>query len=133
MACNLRLITAAATALLAACAKDETAPAQTLEDQGMIEFRSCAVCHARTAPDDPETIRLSGPSLFGVAGAPAARLADYDYSPALRRAGFVWDDAKLDAYIARPQAVVPGTRMGYGGEPDAEKRAAIIAYLKTLK
>jgi cytochrome c len=28
--------------------------------------------------------------------------------------------------------MIPGTRMGYAGQPDPEKRRQIIAYLKTL-
>lgn len=123
----------ALAALLAACGAEEPAAPMTPEERGLAAFRACAVCHARTAPDDPGTPRLTGPSLFGIAGAPSARLADYAYSPALRRAALVWDDATLDAYIADPQALVPGTRMSYPGQPDAEARAAIIAYLKTLK
>lgn len=111
----------------------EPPPAQTIEERGLSEFRACAVCHARTDPDDPSTPRLIGPSLFGIVGAPSARLADYDYSPALRRAGVIWDEATLDAYIASPSEIVPGSRMSYPGEADPEKRAAIIAYLKTLK
>ena len=49
----------------------------------------------------------------------------------LRQADFVWDDARLDAYLANPQAMVPGSIMAYR-QPKAETRAAIIAYLKEL-
>jgi cytochrome c len=133
---NLRAGTRLSVAFLAlsaaACSKEAPPPA-TIEERGLAEFRACAVCHARTDPADPSTLRLTGPSLFGVAGAPSARLPDYDYSPAMRRAALVWDEATLDAYLAEPQAIVPGTRMSYPGEADPEARAAIIAYLKTLK
>lgn len=133
MGCE-RWILASGLALLAAACGGEADPAAlTVDERGLAEFRACAVCHARTHPDDPKTPQLVGPSLFGVAGAPSARLSNYDYSPAMRRAALLWDDATLDAYIADPQAVVSGTRMSYPGEPDAEKRAAIVAYLKTLK
>ena len=119
--------------MAAACGREDATPPQTAEERGLTAYRACAVCHARTDPSDPATVRLAGPSLFGIWGAASARLPDYDYSPAMRRAGLIWDDAALDAYIADPQALVPGTRMSYGGEPDAQTRAAIIAYLKTLK
>jgi cytochrome c len=118
---------------LAGCGENEPAPAQTIEERGLSAFRACAVCHARTDPADPATPRLIGPSLFGIVGAPSARLASYDYSPAMRRANLVWDEATLDAYIASPGTIVPGSRMSYPGEADAHTRAAIIAYLKTLK
>ena len=111
----------------------EPPPSRTPEERGLLEFRVCAVCHARTDPADPQTPRLIGPSLFGIVGSPSARLSNYDYSPAMRRAGLLWDEATLDAYLKEPQTIVPGSRMSYPGEPDAQKRAAIISYLKTLK
>lgn len=129
----LRAIFGLAFAALAACEREEAPPAQTIEERGMAEFRACAVCHARTDPADPSTPRLIGPSLFGIVGSTSARLSDYAYSPAMRGANLVWDDATLDAFIADPRAVVAGSRMSYGGEPVPSKRAAIIAYLKTLK
>ncbi|MFN0022816.1 MAG: c-type cytochrome [Parvularculaceae bacterium] len=135
---NWTIAGAAAALMLGACGKPgpgappETGPA-TIEERGLAEFRACAVCHARTDPADPATPTLIGPSLYGVYGAPSARLADYDYSAGMRRAGLVWNEPTLDAYIADPQRVVRGTRMSYGGEADAQKRAAIIAYLKTLR
>ncbi|MDZ7628542.1 MAG: c-type cytochrome [Parvularculaceae bacterium] len=119
--------------LAAACGSQSAPIPATAEERGLAEFRACAVCHARTDPADPSTLRLIGPSLYGVVGAPSARLADFDYSAAMRRANLIWDEATLDAYLADPQAVVSGTRMSYPGEPDPASRAAIIAYLKTLK
>jgi hypothetical protein len=44
---------------------------------------------------------------------------------------FVWDDARLDACLANPQAIIPGAIMAYR-QPKAKTRAAIIAYLKEL-
>ena len=41
------------------------------------------------------------------------------------------DDGKLDAYLANPQAMVPGSNMAYR-QPKPETRTAIIAYLKEL-
>lgn len=76
---------------------------------------------------------MVGPSLFGVYGAKSAHVASYDYSQAMREANLNWDEATLDRFLTRPQEVVPRTRMAFVGEADANKRAAIIAYLKTLK
>jgi cytochrome c len=45
-------------------------------------------------------------------------------------AGLVWDEAALDTYLARPQEMVPGTRMSFRGMGGAEDRADLIAYLK---
>ena len=66
-------------------------------------------------------------------GATSAHQAGFDYSPAMREANLTWDDETLGAFLENPHMVVPKTRMTFVGEPDAEKRAAIIAYLKTLK
>lgn len=118
---------------LAGCGGEPSPPPPSADERGLSEFRACAVCHPRTDPADPATPRLIGPSLFGIVGAPSARLADYDYSPAMRRAGVVWDEATLDAFIKTPQSVVAGSRMSFSGESDPDKRAAIIAYMKTLK
>lgn len=97
-------------------------------------FSACAYCHSTEPPDAPETnFRFIGPTLWGVVGRPSAALEDYDYSPAMRRAELVWNEETLDQFIANPQMLVPGSRMSFNGEQDAERRAAIIEYLKTLK
>ncbi len=54
----------------------------------------------------------------------------YRYSYEMRTSGIVWDEETLDALIANPQEVVPGTNMYFRGLPDASDRADIIAYLK---
>ena len=92
-------------------------------------FNRCAICHsnAKGAPN-----RL-GPNLFGVVGRKAGTVAGYSYSPAMKRAGFVWTPAKLSDYLAAPQKVVPGNNMPFAGIADPQQRANIIAYLATLK
>ncbi len=107
--------------------------ARTIEERGRAAFSACAVCHSVKNPDEPGYASLVGPSLFGVFGAPSAHVASYDYSQAMREANLTWDEATLDRFLARPQEVIPRTRMAYVGEADPNKRAAIIAYLKTLK
>lgn len=116
----------------------QTPPAQAATAaaaaSGEREFRACAICHA-TAPRGTREgdVRLIGPNLHGIVGQPAAHLADFAYSPALKNATLVWDEATLDAFIENPQRLVRGNRMAYVGEPDPAKRKAIVEYLKTLK
>ena len=43
-----------------------------------------------------------------------------------------WDFADLDTFIANPKAAVAGTKMAYAGEKDPNKRADIVAYLRSL-
>jgi cytochrome c len=139
-----RLIALVALSLVAAsgCSREETpsppaAPPPSSESPSPLSgkklFRACVICHVAAPPDSAAANQPSvGPNLWGVYGRASAE-ADYAYSPAMRAAGLVWDEASLDAFIANPLKFVPGTRMSFAGEPDPEKRKAIIDYLKTLK
>ena len=53
------------------------------------------------------------------------------HSAGFVKADFAWDDARLDAWLANPEAIIPGDIVAYR-QPKAETRAAIIAYLKEL-
>jgi cytochrome c len=92
-------------------------------------FAQCAVCHATTA-NGPKKI---GPTLAGVAGKPAATRPGYVYSAALKGKRIVWTDANLNQFLSGPAKMVPGTKMSSAGVSNAANRAAIIAYLKTLR
>ena len=74
----------------------------------------------------------SAPALKGIVGRKPGAMAGYAFSPALKAKGGTWTDASLDAYLANPSAAIPGTKM-FAADHDAAERAAIIAYLKTLK
>ncbi len=91
-------------------------------------FNKCAVCHTI----DPAKKGL-GPTLFGIVGRHSASVEGFSYSPAMKAADKVWDEATLDAYLTNPQAMVHGTRMIFPGLPKPEDRANLIAYLATLK
>ena len=96
---------------------------------GAALFNRCALCHnnARGAPNK------IGPNLFSVVGRKAGTYPGFSYSSAMKSAGFAWTPAKLDAYLAGPQKVVPGNAMPFGGIADAKQRADLVAYLGTLK
>ena len=89
--------------------------------------QQCATCHT-TNTSDPAR---QGPSLFKIVGRPAGKADGFHYSAGFAKADFVWDDTRLDAYLANPQAMVPGSIMAYR-QPKPETRAAIIAFLKEL-
>jgi cytochrome c len=89
-------------------------------------FRTCKACHS-IEQDGEDGL---GPNLWNVAGAKAARRADFPYSEALRNSGLVWTDENLDQWLSGPSKFVPGTKMAYAGNPNAAERAALIAYLK---
>ncbi|XSC47990.1 c-type cytochrome [Bradyrhizobium sp. RDT10] len=64
-----------------------------------------------------------GPNLHNIIGRKAGSLPDYGFSSAMKEAGFVWDEEKLDRFIANPDEVVPGNSMKpYGGLPSSDDR-----------
>jgi len=102
-------------------------PAAPSSDGATLFRRQCATCHTT---DLSEPVR-QGPPLFKIVGRPAGKADGFSYSPGLAGAGFVWDEARLDAWLTDPQAVIPGAVMLYR-QSKPEIRAAIIAYLKEL-
>ena len=97
--------------------------------RGERAFQRCFACHS---VDPNETAKLQGPSLYRIIGRPAASIAGFDYSDAMRErasAGLVWDAATLERYIADPEAMVPGARMSVPPLRDEQERADILAYL----
>jgi cytochrome c len=86
---------------------------------------ACRTCHMVREGDN----RL-GPNLHGIVGRKAGSLPDYGFSSAMKEAGFVWDEEKLDRFIANPDEVVPGNSMKpYGGLSSNDDRKKIIAFL----
>jgi cytochrome c len=96
-------------------------------NDGKAAFSQCSTCHSITGAQD------SGPHLNGVVGRKSGSVPNFNYSSAMKSTEVVWDTETLDRFLANPQQAVPGTRMPFSGLPDAAKRAALIAYLATLK
>lgn len=94
--------------------------------KGASAFLECKTCHAVE-----EGVDKIGPSLHGVVGRKAGSIASFSYSAANKGSGITWTPEKLFQYLENPQRVVPGTKMTYVGMPDPQKRADLIAYLKT--
>ena len=92
---------------------------------------SCRTDGQCPTPPTCQTRSVRGPSLFRIGGKPAGKADGFRYSTCFAKADFVWDEAKLDAYLTNPQATVPGSITAYR-QPKAETRAAIIGYLKEL-
>jgi cytochrome c len=89
---------------------------------------ACRTCHTIKEGDN----RL-GPNLYKIIGRKAGSLPDYSYSGAMKGAGFVWDEEKLERFIANPDAVVPGNNMKpYGGLASTEDRGKVIAFLLSV-
>ncbi|MBX9593445.1 MAG: cytochrome c family protein, partial [Roseomonas sp.] len=91
--------------------------------------RLCASCH-NFVQGGPNGV---GPNLYGIVGKGHAQVAGFNYSAANRALGDKpWDFESLNAFIARPSAAMPGTRMAFAGVSNPAQRADLIAYLRTL-
>lgn len=84
----------------------------------------CQSCHA-TVPG----VNGTGPSLHGVVDRAAGQVPGFNYSAANRDSGLIWTQEQLFTYLERPQAVMPGTTMVFGGISQPQRRADLIAYL----
>jgi cytochrome c oxidase assembly protein Cox11 len=104
-------------ARFAAAPPDEAAGARLFAER-------CSACHAA------DRARV-GPPLAGVVGRQAGSVSGFQYSAALHAAGFRWDEARLDRWLADPQAEVPGAQMKLR-VPEPAARRDLIVYLKTL-
>lgn len=93
---------------------------------GKSTFALCQSCHTITAGGPNRT----GPNLYGVFGRVAGTHEGFQYSDALKAAGFTWDAEKLDAWLTSPKNFLPGNRMTFVGLKDEQKRRDLIAYLK---
>lgn len=96
---------------------------------GAVLFNRCAICHS-TAKGAANRF---GPNLYGVVGRKAGTYPGFVYSPALKRAGFVWTVPKLETWLADPQKLVPGNNMPIAGISDPKQRDDLAAYLGTLR
>lgn len=117
------ILVAGLTAALAAFA----APALAAGDvaAGKKVYNKCKACHSMA-----EGKNKVGPTLFGIFGRDAATIKGFKYSKAMKASGLKWDEETMTKYLAKPKALVPGTRMTFAGlkkEADIEN---VIAYMK---
>jgi cytochrome c len=102
-------------------------PAAKPPDGAALFKQQCGTCHTTNLSDPVR----QGPPLFKIVGRPAGKAEGFHYSSGFAQADFIWDDARLDAWLTNPQAMIPGSIMAYR-QAKPETRAAIIAYLKEL-
>jgi cytochrome c len=96
--------------------------------KGADDSKVCQMCHNLAKGGGV----ILGPPLYGVVGRPRASIAGFQYSDAMKAKGGTWTPQDIFTFIKDPQAFVPGTKMTFAGEPEAQKRADIVAYLDTL-
>jgi cytochrome c len=88
----------------------------------------CAVCHSQKHGNI-----VFGPSLQGVADRPAASVAGFPYSDALKKSGLVWNQDNLRKWISDPEHLVPNTLMPHVAISNPAEQVYLAAYLMQLK
>lgn len=102
------------------------APYNTADlENGQRKFALCRSCHTITEGGP----NMTGPNLYGVFGRTAGTAEKFNYSDAVKAAGFKWDPAHLDKWLTDPRADLPGNRMTFVGLKDPKDRTDVIAYL----
>lgn len=94
--------------------------------KGEAVFRQCQTCHVVTPG-----VNKVGPSLHNIIGRTAGQVAGFRYSEANKKSGITWTEQELYTYLENPKARIPGTIMAFVGIKDSQKRADLVAYLKT--
>ena len=118
----MRLTWIAAAVLYGAAA----APVLADSERGKQLYESrCIACHSI----DENRV---GPAHKGVFGRKAGSAKGYDYSAALANSKIIWDERSLQNWLANPEALIPGQKMGYS-VPEPADRADLVAYLRQQK
>lgn len=116
------LLAAAATLALPVAASAQDA------EEGAAVFKKCGACH-QIGPDAKNGL---GPNLTCVDGRKVGTEEGFNYSDAVKGAGFTWDDEKLLAWMENDDKVIPGNKMIFPAHvKDETDRANLLAYIKS--
>ncbi len=96
--------------------------------RGQTAAKKCASCHTF----ENGGANKVGPNLYNVVGREKGGHPGFSYSGALKGKGGTWTFEELDAFIANPRGAIPGTTMAFAGIGQAQERADVLAYLRSL-
>jgi len=116
----------------------------TVQQGEQLAIENCSDCHDLTQQRANE----KGPYLWSIVNRRAGSVSGFRYSEAFREfanaSKFSWSEANLDAFIADPDSLIPGTKMAelngdsehamaFVGMDQLDHRRQLIVYLRTLK
>ncbi len=99
--------------------------------KGQKGFKKCAACHKV----DANASGGVGPSLYGIVGKAKGAVEGFAYSKGLKEAAASkgpWTYEALNAFLTKPKAYIPGTKMAFAGLKKEADRANLLAYLKSI-
>ncbi len=99
-----------------------------VQDGEKYTHKVCVACHTFNKGGKAGV----GPNLYGIVGAKHGHMAGFNYSNAIKEKKGPWNYAELNEWLHKPSSYAPGTRMGFAGISNAQTRADVIAYLKSI-
>ena len=127
----MRIWMMAVTAAIGTLLQSASAHAQDAANGEQV-FKKCRACHM-IGPDAQNRV---GPVLNDLIGRKAGMIDGFNYSDANKEAGakgLVWTEDVLFAYLQKPMAFMPGTKMAFPGLSGDADRKDVIAYLKQFR
>lgn len=95
---------------------------------GEVLFKQrCMICHQAEKGGKNGL----GPALYGVYGSKTGQAPGFAYSAGVKAGAFIWTADKLNLWLQKPAAVVPGAKMVLAPVTAPQDRSDIIAYLQT--